>query len=89
MFNPINICLIFIIGEDVGVPQMSKTLNSNSPVCFDVELRIDDVIEEIETATLSLELTNESGITEVSPSTTTIIIEDNSCEYFLEKYMFS
>ena len=69
------------IGSDIGVPQMARTLNSNSSVCFEVELKTDDLIEETETATLSLELTNDSGITNVDPHVTTIIITDNSCEY--------
>ena len=60
---------------------MAKTLNSNSSVCFDVELKTDDLIEETEIAILSLELTNDFGITGVDPQTTTIIIADNSCEY--------
>ena len=68
------------IGNDIGVPQTAETLNSNSPVCFDVELKTDDLIEETETATLSLKLTNSSGITDVDPQITTIIITDNSCE---------
>ena len=68
---------------DIFVPEIAKVLNTNlSTVCFVVDLISDDLIEETEVVMLSLELMNDHGINEVAPSTTTIFIEDEDCEYY-------
>ena len=48
-------------------------------VCFNVGLNSDDLIEETEVVTISLELSDDYGITEVAPSTTNITILDEDC----------
>ena len=49
-------------------------------VCFNVSLNSDDLIEGTEVVTISLELSDDHGITEVSPSTANITILDEDCE---------
>ena len=59
---------------------MAEVLNNNiTMVCFNVDLNSDNLIEKTEVVMLSLELTNDHGITEVAPSTTNVTIMDEDC----------
>ena len=75
-----------LISDDITILLSTSIELSSSKTeqCFDVILENDTLVEGTETVTLSLELTESgSGIRDIAPNTTDIIITDDDCELLI------